>query len=133
MNKKFILWKIYYWLSCVLIVAGISIEFITHPNCITFLEIIDILIGLIAFIGFFGFVYNKAILIERMWKNVFCITLTWEILFSIIYLNFIKEPGMPDSLTISALILTYAYASPMFFALYTYGYSSSNLWERVRT
>ena len=130
LKEKSNLWKIYFWLSCALIISGIIITFITDPQSFTLLDIIDILIGIVAFVGFYGFVYSKRIYIESIWKHVFFFSLTWEISYSIIYLNFFQETTIQNTKNLIALIITYAYAAPMFFALYIYGFSSSHLWDK---
>jgi len=82
-DNRNIFWKIYFWPVSIFIVVGIiGIAIVEDLN---WLSSADLLIGLTAIVGMYGYVYQKKFLSGKFWKQYFIFFIAWELLYGIIY------------------------------------------------
>jgi hypothetical protein len=130
MKNKKIGWKVYF------VVFSIVLLFAYYDSIssgITIYDFADIVISLIALIGFFGYSFNKPIHKQKLWRIWLFVILIWDLFYNL-YLTAILGVAQGvaqggESFTITEALISLILIFPEYVALYLYGYKSTALWE----
>jgi hypothetical protein len=99
------------------------------------LDLLDLGITLVGAVGLFGYAYSRCIGGPALWKAWFPVQLLWDLSYSFLLVpsGVAGQIPLPEGETISAVdsALGLLVASPLYAALYLYGYRSSTLWRRT--
>jgi hypothetical protein len=121
-------WKIYFWISIVLLMlyypsAGLS----------RIWEIINLVIDVLATVGLFGFCWEKKLFSKLFWKVFLPVCIIWAVVYS----YFIPEPQKvylapdPEWFQLVDIIFSATWNILLFVALYLYAFRRTELWEQV--
>ena len=119
-------WKIYFWISIVLLMfyyptVGLS----------RIWEIINLLIDVLATIGLFGFCWEKKLFTKLFWRVFLPVCIIW----AVVYGYFIPEPQVvylaPDPKWFQSVdkIFSAGWNILCFVALFLYAFRRPELWE----
>ncbi|UII54327.1 hypothetical protein LS684_11575 [Cytobacillus spongiae] len=107
------LWTIY-----LALLGTASIGFLLKGKYQTFKLKLDFIISVITWIGLFGFVTEIQILTPFIWKFIFFASLTWDVVYTVFFLNEFEEEEIPLALRLSGLIILV----PLYYGLFQYAF-----------
>ncbi|MGM7680989.1 hypothetical protein ACSVDA_02430 [Cytobacillus sp. Hm23] len=106
-----VMWSIY----LIFLVAS-TIGFLFMEKLKTKRQKLDLVIGIITFIGLFGYIYNIQLLTPFIWMIVFVGALIWEITGIFFPAGYKLEPSIKEK------IIGFLGSIPLFYGLFQYAF-----------
>ncbi|EGQ20297.1 hypothetical protein HMPREF9372_3554 [Sporosarcina newyorkensis 2681] len=117
------LWKIYFWIMLVLLIASMFLEN-EYGLVGTVLEIVSMIISIISTVGFYGYVYEKQFFPHFFWKVIFIIALI-DVIVTAIYYGFKETSALGELIFVT--IFTFIVMYPLLLGLYRYGFKKQKM------
>lgn len=122
-------WKIMFW--CYLFIELVGVASMLFGDDEPLFDIVgEIVVYSFAFVGIFGFAYNKKIATPLLWRIVILVLFMWD---CYVFLSGYVD-GSYDGLELSALLIIGSIVVPMlflqYFALYQYAFQSKEIWNK---
>ena len=126
------MWIIYFWLIALLVVVSAAARVYLYftREIVTFYDLIESLISLVAIVGLYGFAYQTPLSATMFWKIVwFLLLLSWIwSFFGVKNIEMIEKVGLANGTAIFAL--TSMIGIPALVGLFFYSFRSENLWSQ---
>jgi hypothetical protein len=131
-------WKIYFWLSlvmiCIIIVSIVGVMAISDIYIFqgaNLLDYIDLVSSIILVIAIYGYAYSKPILSQKIWIASAIVYLIWCIFYLVIAPFVLKIAQYGEQVTFDLLFLIGAvFYIPTCIAIYLYAFKSDHLWHK---
>jgi hypothetical protein len=119
-------WKIYFFiLSFLLLIAYFDI----FRTGATLFDFVDVIISLIALLGLFGYSFQRKIYEKKLWQIWLFVIIIWDVIYNLLLTHTLGVAQNSIKLSLGGYIFNMLTLLPEYFALYFYGYQSSDLWN----
>jgi hypothetical protein len=128
--KQLLMWKVYFAFS--LYAAIISSLYVPTIADLSYFDVLDFAISLVAVVGLYGFTYSVRFGTVVFWRYFFYLALIEAIIFCL-FLPLFGLPRYGRAFHFDAFYLfELGYIVPMLYALNTYAYKRPTLWKKPR-
>lgn len=126
--QRSVWWKIYFFFITILSSIGIASAF-TDPN-VGVSEYISLLIGIIATIGLFGFVFLKPIYRPRFWLQFIIAYIAFSIIYYFVT-SIDLRMEMSDTEFYITNVISWLLYLPGYYGLYSYSRPNNLIWKKA--
>lgn len=126
-------WKIYTWLLAVFLVLSYSFIIAATP---TIVDLIDIPISIVAWLGLLAFSYSKRFLFEPFWRTWLVMIIGWDIIYNFVFAGLLgigQEIQGMDPVTVVEAVVGLVLLVPEYYAIFLYGFRRQEIWYEKRT
>lgn len=126
--KTNILWKIYFWL---LALALLALNAAAVKRGFSVRDAVDVPISLVGLTGVYGFAYQKSMLTSIFWRVFLPVIILWDIFANFFWGGMGEIQVLTWLETVAVIVVFYIVFLPGYVALYLYGFGAQKIWSRT--
>ncbi|HEY8100991.1 MAG TPA: hypothetical protein VIF82_09565 [Burkholderiaceae bacterium] len=125
-TKRFIWWKIYFFL--ITAISAIGLVAILLSKTVGWLDYLAVPISLIGTVGLFGYAFNRKILLPKFWLYFVVVDLSFSIAYEFLGKVDLSD-GMAQNGHVISAIIGWLFSFPGYYAIFRYSSPSTDPWH----